>query len=331
MSASADRTDAIDVADVLVIERNPVVARRVARVLSASANLASYALIEEPSALVALDRARARLIACNADEWSAIGSWHGRAAPRASAIVWTQDNDRALIDAVARSAKVSAVIGWPRFLSTPRLWEVSQCARRALVSKSVPTLDQLLEWGATRRQWTPTSSDEIEPIVSDVRALSDSCSPHPRVADRIGECAYELLMNAIYDAPSLADGTPRYAMDRTQRVQLEDWERPTLTLATDGVRLALQASDPFGGLQRWHAFESVSRGLSAAGSADSEGVVDSSRGGAGLGFFKMFSNASVVMVTVERGRATEVTLFWDLDVHPRDLRAAPSSLHFFTL
>jgi hypothetical protein len=320
-----------EIADILVIEPNPVVARRAARVLSAAASMATYAVIEEVEELARAGFSRARLVACNAELWPRASDWQANTAPKAHVMLWTQDNDRALIESCAKRTRVGAIVGWPRFLSTPRLWEVGQFARRAMVAKSVPTVEQLLEWGSTTRVWSPADSVEIEPIVSEVRALAESSSPHPRVADRVGECAYELLMNAVYDAPSLADGTPRYAMDRTQHVQLEDWERPTLQLATDGVRLALSATDPFGGLQRWHVFESIARGLSASATEDGAGVVDSSRGGAGLGFFKMFSGASTLLVTVDRGRATEVTLFWDLDVHPRDLRAAPSSVHFWNV
>lgn len=319
-----------DVADIIVVERNPVVAARVARVLSASASLATTCVVEEVSALAQASFSRARLIACSAEDWPIVAEWRASTAPRSYVLLWTSENDRALIEGAAKDARIVAIVGWPKFLSTPRLWEVGQAARRALVSKSVPTLEQLLSWGAASRAWTPTESGEIESIVSDVRAFAEAASAHPRIAERVGEAAYELLMNAVYDAPSLADGTPRYAMDRTASVTLEDWERPSLVCATDGVRLALQSTDPFGGLQRWHVFESVSRGLSAQ-SSGGDGVVDSSRGGAGLGFFKMFSCAPTVFASVDRGRSTEVTLFWDLDVHPRELRAAPTSLHFWSL
>jgi hypothetical protein len=240
-----------------------VVAARVARVLSASASLATKCVIEEVSALAQASFARARLIACGAEDWPIVAEWRASTAPRSYVLLWTAENDRALIDRSAKDGRIVAIVGWPKFLSTPRLWEVGQAARRELVSKSVPTLEQLLAWGAATRAWTPGESGEIEAIVNDVRAFAEAANAHPRIAERVGEAAYELLMNAVYDAPTLADGTPRYAMDRTAAVTLEDWERPSLVCATDGVRLALQCTDPFGWLQRWHVFESVSRGLSA--------------------------------------------------------------------
>ena len=49
------------------------------------------------------------------------------------------------------------------------------------------------------------------------------------------ELAHELLMNAMYDAPTDSRGRPRYSYDRKQDIVLDEGEVPTLRLGTDGA------------------------------------------------------------------------------------------------
>jgi hypothetical protein len=137
-------------------------------------------------------------------------------------------------------------------------------------------------------------------------------------------------MNAMYDAPIDGRGRPRYTHDRRRDLVLEESEIPTLRLGTDGAHLALQAHDPFGGLRRHHVFEGITRGLSARAADASRGdVLDTSRGGAGLGMLKIYAAGAVLVIDVAPTSSTMVTSFWDLDVNPREFRSLPASLHFF--
>jgi hypothetical protein len=96
------------------------------------------------------------------------------------------------------------------------------------------------------------------------------------------------------------------------------------------VHIAIQASDPFGGLRRHHVIEGILRGLEARKESSPPGaILDTSFGGAGLGMLKIYSAGAVLLVDVEPGSATTVTSFYDLDVNPREFRSLPASLHFF--
>ena len=138
-----------------------------------------------------------------------------------------------------------------------------------------------------------------------------------------GELAHELIMNAIYDAPVDASGRPKYAADRKADVRLSDGECPIVRLATDGSNLVLQVRDPFGRLERRDVFDGLARGLAG-------GEMDKSQGGAGLGMMVCHNATSAMLFDVARGRHTEVTAVFELDMNLRKLRTQAKSLHFWS-
>src|SRR5690606_26923750 len=118
-----------------------------------------------------------------------------------------------------------------------------------------------------------------------------------RIAQRVSEVAHEMLMNAMYDAPVDEEGVPKYAHDRKQDLSLEEAEVPAFRLAADGINVALQVVDPFGGLRREHVLSGILRGRSAAqGEAP---AVDTSNGGAGLGIYRIYSQSTVMITDVD--------------------------------
>jgi hypothetical protein len=137
-----------------------------------------------------------------------------------------------------------------------------------------------------------------------------------------GELTHEMLMNAMYDAPADAQGVAKYAQDRKAELSLPAAEQPLLRLATDGTKLALQVRDPFGRLQRKHVFEGLARGLA-------QGEMDTSHGGAGLGMMVCHNSSAAMFFDVVRGRHTEVTALFELDLNLREFRTQAKSLHFF--
>jgi hypothetical protein len=113
------------------------------------------------------------------------------------------------------------------------------------------------------------------------------------------EIAEELVMNALYDAP-LEAGFFTQAQQRVDDVELP------LELACeisygieDGVAF-VRVRDPFGGLSRSRLVQVLSR----CNNGDVQ--LDVSRGGAGLGLWRVFSQASTVSITVIPKSLTEV-------------------------
>ncbi|HLL85579.1 MAG TPA: hypothetical protein VK420_23105 [Longimicrobium sp.] len=317
----------------IVIERSPLVRRRIERVLGAATGLERVAAVEHPDEAEPLLATKPSLIACDAQDARRVLGWLAERLPFSHLLVWSTSSSADLARLALAQPRFSHVIGWPGFASMPRAWEVAMVARRLLDPRAKsPSLRDLLGWGATVVEWQPRTSADRDRAVSGIRELSLHAGCPPRLAERVAEAAHELLMNAMYDAPHDSRGQPRYAHDRRQDLVLEPHEVPTLRLATDGMQLALQASDPFGTLQRGHLFEGVARGLEGA-SADStpipSAILDTSRGGAGLGMLKLLAASAVLMADVDHGRRTEVSVFWELDTSPRELRSMPKSIHFF--
>jgi hypothetical protein len=149
-----------------------------------------------------------------------------------------------------------------------------------------------------------------------------------RQVERITEVTYELLMNAMYDAPVDAQGRPRYAFDRKKAITLAEIEAPVVRLGSDGLLMVVEVTDPFGLLSRKHIVRGLLRGRRAGESVDGE-VVDASHGGAGLGLFKVYSSSAALLTEVHHRQLTRVLSVHDLDVTPRELRTLPCSLHLF--
>jgi hypothetical protein len=95
-----------------------------------------------------------------------------------------------------------------------------------------------------------------------------------------------------------------------------------LRVASDGTRLAIQVSDPFGGLVRKNVFDGLQRGLAG-------GQMNRNHGGAGLGMLLCHNATSAMFYDVAVGRRTEATGIIDLEMTQRDFKAQPKSLHYF--
>jgi hypothetical protein len=122
----------------------------------------------------------------------------------------------------------------------------------------------------------------------------------PRTIGSLLEVAEELVMNALYDAP--AEGG--YFVKPRERV--EDVELPSDLACEIGYGIENEVAfvrlrDPFGALAR----RRMTQVLGRCASTGADVRVDSSRGGAGLGLWRVFRAASMVSITVIPGSLTE--------------------------
>ena len=132
-----------------------------------------------------------------------------------------------------------------------------------------------------------------------------------RTIDRISEVLEELVTNALYDAP-LEAGYFKSSVERTEDVDLPPTLACEISYGLDDTLAYIRVRDPFGALTR-------TRMLSVLNRCNAVGVeLDESRGGAGLGLWRVFSVASTVTVTVDPGRLTEILV----SIATKDKRAA---------
>jgi hypothetical protein len=282
---------------------------------------ASVTHIEDPAQLEDVIEGACTLCADTFD--ADLVAEHVRARRGLRGLLWTAEPLKRSLRYVVETPGIDHVFGRRDFESPPRDWEVLMVARRLLVPCGPPALPAYLDWGFTGLELEIASSDQRDAAVAQVTDLVGRLGLPKRVDTMFGELAHELLMNAMYDAPVDDRGRPKYAGDRKASITLEPGERPTVRAGTDGSRMVLQVTDPFGRLERRHVVESLARGLAG-------GEMDRSHGGAGLGMMVCHNASSAMFFDVARGRHTEVTALLELDLNQRELKTLARSLHFWT-
>lgn len=309
-----------------VLERNRSVAARVSRVLRAASGLSDVVAESDPATLRSMLGEEPTLLACDASDVDLAMEWAETRYPSMKIIAWSSGSMEPLLEAARQSERLVACVGWPAFASMPRPWELGLAARRVTVTDaSAPRVGEILTWGSTTMKFRPRSTRDRDAVVAEASSLAERAGAPSRTAQRVGEVAHELLMNAMYDAPVDDDGRPLYAYDRKQEIELSDRDAPTFRFATDGIHVALQVVDRFGRLKRKHVLDGILRGRRG----DDGSQLDTSGGGAGLGLSRIYGNSTVMLVDVDPHRYTSVTAFFDMDVNPREARSLPVSLHVF--
>jgi hypothetical protein len=304
---------------VVILERNKLVGRKVARLFASVG--ATVTTIEDPSqAAPLLEEAD---VICSDTFDADFVAEQVRAHKRLHGVLWTAEPFKRSMRHLVETTRIDHVLGRRDFESPPRAWEVLMVARRFASPKAAVPLSAYLDWGYSSLELDVRSTADRDEAVMKIGEYISALAVPRRIVDMFGELAHELLMNAIYDAPIDAQGRPKYAGDRKASIQLAEAERPRLHLACDGSRLALQIRDPFGRLERGHVVEGLARGLAG-------GEQDRTHGGAGLGFMVCHNSTSALFFDVARGRHTEVTALFELDMNLRELRTQAKSLHFWS-
>jgi hypothetical protein len=308
-----------------VLERNRAVLQRATRVVRAAANLAWVAAEDQPAALRAKLAPATRLIACDAADAGAVLAWN---LPTARLAAWSHQ-PHALLALAERDDRLVSLIGWPSFQSMPRSWELALATRMILSHHSDTTeLRDAFAGTPAAAELRPRDHRDRQRVVAEVAALVERTGGSDRLAARISEVSHELIMNATYDAPIDARGEPRYHHDRRAPIAVRDAEVPTVQLATDGMLIAVRVTDRFGRLTRDQVLASLRRGADASHAAAGD-VVDRSRGGAGLGLWRVYAGSAVTIVDIVPGYQTSVTAIFDVDLGARESRNLPPSLHVF--
>jgi len=120
--------------------------------------------------------------------------------------------------------------------------------------------------------------------------------------DRCWIVTEEMLMNAIYDAPTDSKGKSLFNhLPRTQEIVLAANESAKLRFASDGEILAISVTDPFGVLKKKTIFDYLQSCYQGnAGSMNKE------KGGAGRGLHQIVENSDLVIFNVKDRVKTEV-------------------------
>jgi hypothetical protein len=306
-------------AQAVILERNKLVNRRIARVVGCAGYEVKQA--EEPEQVDPAQLAGARLILADAFDGDLVMRWL-RERPEMQAVLYTGEPlDRQLGKAL-EEPRLLALLGRASFEVPPREDDLLHVARRALpgASQTAP-FESHLSWGADGFAYSLVNAAGRDHVVQETMAFSARLGAPKRVGEMLGELVHELVMNALYDAPVDAAGNPLHAHDRKTEIALDPRDAAVFRCASDGVRIAVEVTDRFGRLTRKHVFGGLVRALRS-------GQMDTQGGGAGLGMMVAYRSTTALFYDVEAGARTRVTGLFDLDLNLREFRQLPKTIHF---
>ena len=301
----------------IVLERNKLVLRRIARVLGCAGFEVRTA--EEPDKIEAASLEAASLVMADAFDADLVMKWL-RVHPRLRAALYSGEPVDRLLGKALEEPRLVALIGRPSFEVPPREDDLLHIARRTLSSESAP-FESHLAWGAAGFAYSLTDAKGRDHAVQETMAFAAKLGAPKRVGEMLGELSHELIMNALYDAPVDELGKPRFAHDRKQEISLEAGDAAVYRCGSDGVRIAVEITDHFGRLERKHVFGGLVRALKS-------GQMDTTGGGAGLGMLVSYRSTTALFYDVEKNLRTRVTGLFDLDLNLREFRLLPKTIHF---
>jgi hypothetical protein len=161
------------------------------------------------------------------------------------------------------------------------------------------------------------NSTEKSAFIDQVREyLSNETSFVERSIFVIINAVDELLMNAIYDAPTTQSGKEKYSMTlRDTPIDLEGQQSVELQMGYDGEYVAFTVVDRFGSVNKTKLLSKV-----FASYMEEEYQVDLSRAGAGLGLATTFRTGGSLLIYSKPKEKTAVTVFFKQTENYRDFK-----------
>ncbi len=182
-------------------------------------------------------------------------------------------------------------------------------------------IEKYLSWGAETKTAIVRSSRERTKIKEDVLHAFKGMGVRETITSRIGLVVEEMMMNAIYDAPTNSRGESLYNhLARTNEVVLDHTQQATLCYASDGSVLGVSISDPFGALRTEVLIDYLQRSYSG-GETSQPG-----KAGAGRGLFQIVETSDLTIFNLKPNARTEVISLFFLDPN---LKEVNPSFHIF--
>jgi CRP-like cAMP-binding protein len=192
-----------------------------------------------------------------------------------------------------------------------------------LAAQNIFGIEKYLSWSVDVQTRPIKTSSDRSTLAAQVDAHFNSLGVRKTVRDRVLTVLEEMLMNAIYDAPTDDMGKSLYNhLPRTVSIELAPKQEGRLSFATDGVVLGVSVRDPFGSLQGetiLNYLETCYGG--AAGSLNAE------KGGAGRGLHQIVENSDLVVFNLYPRSSTEVIALFNVD--PKERTESFPSFHLF--
>jgi CRP-like cAMP-binding protein len=193
-----------------------------------------------------------------------------------------------------------------------------------VLSHQIFGLEKYLTWGVEVQSKAVKSSSHRHELKDEMVAYFKRMGIRNTILDRCFTVAEELLMNAIYDAPTNSKGEALFNhLSRKQEVILDSHLQSKFEFACDGNFIAISTVDPFGALTKdviVNYLESCYQGRA--------GELNQGKGGAGRGLHQIIENSDLTIFNVKKGARTEVISLFYAESHRKEEN--PSFHYFFS-
>jgi hypothetical protein len=144
------------------------------------------------------------------------------------------------------------------------------------------------------------------------------------VRDRIQLVCDELMMNALYHAPTDDDGKELFAGKSVKEMaKLEEVPTIEVQYGCSGRYFGVSVRDGGGSLTRERVLEYLKRAKSGAAH------IENKAGGAGLGLISVLRSVSKLIINIDPGYSTEVIAIFDMELFAKG-KVGARSLHLFS-
>lgn len=166
------------------------------------------------------------------------------------------------------------------------------------------------------------SQNYIETIIHDLK-LHD----YPKLCEKVKILAYELIMNAFFDALQTQEGEQVYKnLTRNNEVYFAGDQKPILSFASDKDSIAISVTDFFGTLTQSDFHKTFDRCINSPQLKKwrPEGA------GAGIGLYLSAMNSTKLIFDIDYKKRTTVTAIIKKTKRNKDFEDITTNIYFFT-
>ena len=184
-------------------------------------------------------------------------------------------------------------------------------------------LQKYFPWGVTTFTMLVKSHEEKGMAIDIMMRYAKTAGVRGPVRDRVQLVVDELMMNALYHAPTDEHGNERNKGKTPGELSKGDVDPIEVQYGCSGKYFGVSVRDGFGSLSRDKALDYFKR------VGNDVAHIEDKKSGAGLGLVSVLRSVSKLVLNLEPGYSTEAIGLFDMEVQGRGMAGA-RSLHLFT-
>ena len=185
-------------------------------------------------------------------------------------------------------------------------------------------LQKYFPWGVTLYNMEIAGYEEKVKAIDVLNAYAELAGARGPVRDRMALVAEELMINAMYHAPTDDNGKPLYQHLPRKEMSGKTFDRTVkVACASNGQLFAVAVRDAYGSLDKDTVVKFLSKGTQKSLTPEQK------ESGAGLGLVTALKNASKLVFNLAPGHGSEVIALFDLDLLAKG-RPGVRAVHIFT-